>query len=93
MNTYFKLFEDSNEFVNVMDSLQNCTNYNQKETMEVEPKNDKQLEDPNEIREIDKILSKIFAEIDDIESEREKEILNSGLPIKYERDQFSSDGQ
>ena len=61
--------------------------------MEVEPKNDKELEDPNEIREIDKILSKIFAEIDDIESEREKEILNSGLPIKYERDQFSSDGQ
>ena len=61
--------------------------------MEVEPKNDKQLEDPNEIREIDKILSKIFAEIDDIESEREKEILNSGLPIKYERDQISSDGQ
>lgn len=61
--------------------------------MEVEPKNDKELEDPNEIREIDKILSKIFAEIDDIESEREKEILNSGLPIKYERDQISSDGQ
>lgn len=54
--------------------------------MEVEPKNDKELEDPNEIREIDKILSKIFAEIDDFESEREKEILNSGLPIKYERD-------
>lgn len=61
--------------------------------MEVEPKNDKEFEDTNDIREIDKILSKIFAEIDDIESEREKEILNSGLPIKYERDQISSDGQ